>query len=842
MHNVSRLIEKFKPKSYDLKIDIERVERKFSGTVTINGEIREGADFVSLHSKDLNIQSVMIDEMPSDFSFGDDDALNISYAGLEPGWHTVTINFSGTITDAMHGMYPCYFEHDGVKKELIATQFESHHAREVFPCVDEPEAKAIFDVVLMSESEVTVLGNMPIKSQTITNNKLITTFETTPIMSSYLLAWVIGELYCKTATTKGGVVVNVWATPAQPACSLDFPLDIAVRSIDFYDEYFGVPYPLAKSDHVALPDFAAGAMENWGLITYREVALLADPASTSIAGQRYIATVIAHELSHQWFGNLVTMKWWNDLWLNESFATLIEYVAIDNLQPDWNVWLDFASFETVISMKRDSLDGVQPVQVDVHHPDEIGTIFDGAIVYAKGAHLMQMLHNYIGEKAFRAGLKDYFTSHAYGNTEANDLWQALEHASGKDVAAFMTTWISKPGFPVLSVERHNDILKLRQDKLQSTSCIKSDDLWPIPLNDNCPETFQIMTERDLEIDCDRNKLVRFNIGGKGHYVTRYDQETLEKFINQIKRDELLPLDRLQIINDNVIMASVGAISNADLVTLVNAYCDEKSESVWNLISMTIGELKKFIGNDEVAKSKLKSLIINLTANEYERLGWDKLPNESAEDTKLRSIIIGLLLYAEKEEIITKALNTYETQTLEAIDPELRDLIITAVVRHHGDRQTIESLVEAYKQTVSNDLKQDLTGGLTSVKSKENVAYILHMLTDTDVIRPQDTFRWVAYMLRNKYARTATWQWMRDNWHWINKTFGGDKSYSDFPRFAGDTLATREHLNEYITFFEPLKSDPSLTRTIDIAIKQITDRVNLIERDGPEVRAALVNLD
>ncbi|MFC2606344.1 MAG: M1 family metallopeptidase, partial [Candidatus Nanosynbacter sp.] len=319
MKTVPRLLDTFIPHHYTLTLDLTHAEEKvFSGTVIISGESTN--ELISLHTKDLTIHSALIDDQPAEFSHDEFDELRLSRPDLSSGQRTVRVEFSGTITDAMHGLYPCYFTHNGVKKQLLATQFESHHAREVFPCVDEPAAKATYDVTLVTAPELTVLGNMPVAKSSKDDGVLTTTFATTPRMSSYLLAFVVGELHKKTARTKSGVEVNVWATPAQSEETLDFALDIATRSIDFYDEYFGVPYPLPKSDHVALPDFSSGAMENWGLITYRESCLLADPKLTPESSKRFIATVISHELSHQWFGNLVTMQWWNYLWLNESFA------------------------------------------------------------------------------------------------------------------------------------------------------------------------------------------------------------------------------------------------------------------------------------------------------------------------------------------------------------------------------------------------------------------------------------------------------------------------------------------------------------------------------------------
>ncbi|HEU5122274.1 MAG TPA: M1 family metallopeptidase, partial [Candidatus Saccharimonadales bacterium] len=461
MQNVARLINYFVPDNYNLSLQLDRPNRRFNGVVAIHGTSAPDTNKLMLHAKDLIIESVVFDGKMAEFEL-DGDELTISHPDIHQGKHIVTVSFNGIITDAMHGLYPCYFEHNGEKKELLATQFESHHAREVFPCIDEPEAKATFDVTLATEPGIVVLGNMPAKQQKLEEDHLVTSFQTTPRMSTYLLAWVTGELHRKTATTESGVEVNVWATPAQHPDSLTFALEHAVRTIQFFNDYFGTPYPLPKSDHVALPDFTSGAMENWGLITYREVALLADPQTTGISTKQYVALVVAHELSHQWFGNLVTMKWWNNLWLNESFATLMEYIAVDALHPEWNMWLEFSTMESILALRRDSIDGVQSVQVDVHHPDEIGTLFDGAIVYAKGARLLRMLQHYIGHKDFQAGLKAYFASFAYQNTEGSDLWNTLAAASGKNIADFMNAWISQPGYPVVEVEAHANEVTLSQ--------------------------------------------------------------------------------------------------------------------------------------------------------------------------------------------------------------------------------------------------------------------------------------------------------------------------------------------------------------------------------------------
>ena len=840
MHTVSRLIDHFQPNHYTLSLNLQRVDRKFSGIVTIEGLALEGAQFVSLHAKDLSIDSITLDGKATTWNVGDNDEIHIARPSTDETTHTVVVSFNGTITDAMHGLYPCYYEHQGIKKELLATQFESHHAREVFPCIDEPEAKATFDVTLTTEQDITVLGNMPIRYQTTENGLLVTSFDTTPRMSTYLLAWVTGELHSKTARTKDGVEVNIWATPAQPAESLDFALDIAVRSIEFYNDYFGVAYPLPKSDHVALPDFSSGAMENWGLVTYREVALLADPKKSSISSKHYIATVIAHELAHQWFGNLVTMRWWNNLWLNESFATLMEYIAIDALQPDWNIWLDFSTYESIIALKRDAIDGVQAVQVDVNHPDEISTLFDGAIVYAKGARLLRMLQHYIGHEAFQAGLRDYFTQHAYKNTEADDLWSALGNASGKDITSFMNTWISTSGYPVVSVEQQGETVTLSQQQFFVGPHQPSNKVWPIPLGSTCSEMPSVLESQTLTVQRRHTTPLRFNAEDAGHFITNYSPELLERLVSEIRSGSLDTVSRLQLLNEQTLIARSESGDSSLLIPMLDAYKAETKESVWDVISLALGELKKFVEDTE-EEPLLKQLAKNLAKDMYDHLGWEAKEGEPEEDTKLRATIIGTMLYSEDAAVIEEAYTRFLNTKLTELNPELRSLIIGAAVRHHGNPDLVDSLLQEHKVSNSAELQLDIVSGLTSSKDPLVLTRLLDLIKDETVVRHQDVVRWYTGILRNRYGRELAWDWMRQNWSWIEETFKGDKSYDDYPRYTASGLMTRQHLDEYIDFFSGLKEIPALTRVINMGISELEGRVDLIERDSEKVRSALRRL-
>ena len=833
MTKVPRLLDTFTPNHYNLTLDLTHAEEKeFSGTVIISGD--STSESISLHSKGLTIQSAAIDDQPADISFGEFDELRLSQPNLENGNHTIRIDFSGTITDAMHGLYPCYFTHDGVKKQLFATQFESHHAREVFPCIDEPAAKAEYDLTLVTRTGITVLGNMPVKSEEENGDSLTTTFEKTPRMSSYLLAFVIGELHKKSARTKSGVEVNIWATPAQNENTLDFALDIATRSIDFYDEYFGVKYPLPKSDHVALPDFSSGAMENWGLITYRESCLLADPELTPESSRRFIATVIAHELSHQWFGNLVTMQWWNDLWLNESFANMMEYVAIDALQPNWHMWEDFATNEVTATLRRDSLDGVQSVQADVNHPDEISTLFDPAIVYAKGGRLLVMVRKLIGEEAFRAGLKSYFEKFAYKNTVGNDLWQELESASSQPIVNLMNAWISQPGIPVVSVSNSHDAAILSQERFFIGEHQPSDALWPIPLFANQPLDVKVLNQKETTISIE--KPLQLNCGLSAHFVTKDDESTREYLLKNIT--ELPTLDKICILQDATILARAGFENSASLLPLALSLKTETNEKVFGMAAGALTELRKFVDDNDAARDSLKRISGEFARATFEELGWDEKDGESDDDRERRTTALSLMMYSEDKEVLNEAKTRFDSNKLADLPTEIRALIISANVRHFETPEMIENLFATYKNTPSNDLQNDIAIGLTSTKNPETAEKILANIKDSNVIRPQDASRWFVYLIRTRENRQIAWNWLKENWAWVEDTFGEDKSYDDFIRYAATSLLTTDELNDFQQFFEPMENIPALTRTIKLGITEISARVELIERDKADVLSAL----
>lgn len=836
MTKITQLIDTFIPEHYALDLTLERLTRKFHGKVTIQGHHVNPDSPISLHSKKLVIKKALINSLPVDTKQEiNDELMLLPHSKLTEKDVEIVLEFEGTITDAQHGLYASYYEHDGEKKELLATQLEPHHAREIFPCVDEPAAKATFELTLTTENNVTVLGNMPIKTQqekTVADlGYLITSFETTPKMSTYLLAFVVGELHSVEAKSNNNIDVRVWSTLSQPKESLQYALETAVRTIDFFEDYFGYGYPLPKADHIALPDMgggAAAAMENWGLITYREDYLVCD-SSSGISVEQRIARVIIHETSHQWFGNLVTMKWWDDLWLNESFASLMEYIGLDALFPEWHYWEQFPLSETMPALRRDSNSGVQSIKTPVNHPDEIGTLFDGAIVYAKGATVLNMVRVYIGDEVFQHGLKRYFETHAYDNTVGNDLWNAL----GSTVASFITPWLEQSGYPVVSVKRDGASYHLSQSQFLVGNNVSSKKQWPIPLYATDSSVPSLLEQKSVTFD--NQQPLQFNKGGFGQYIVNYDTLSREYLLQKIQT--LNTIDRVRFLLETTLLMRTDYLATDTLINTLQAYEGEHSQPVWEIMSYAISDLKKFVEHDKLAEAGLKKLVKTLSAEQYKQLGWVEKDSESSGARKLRADIIGLSLYSESEDAISHALSLYDAHNddIVQINGELRGLVLVAAVRHHKDqRKVIDALLKIHDTTTNSELQEDIITGLSGTNNPKVIAELLEIMKDASRVRPQNAVHWYIYCLRNKHGKSLAWQWIQDNWDWVKATYGSDKSYDIFPRVLGTILNTSQELEEYSQFFKQFENEPALARTISIAKGEIKARAEWIEQDKNDV--------
>jgi aminopeptidase N len=846
---VTRLYEQFQPEHYDLKLDVDRDAMTFSGTVTIRGKkVGRPSSRITLHQKELKItsakivkhdkkgdQEVKVSRINLQKSF-DEVRLHTSkeaYAGT----YTVTLEFSGKITGPMHGIYPCYFKHDGIDKKLIATQFESHHAREAFPCIDEPEAKATFDLTLVTPSNETALSNTPIKSEKTKDGKQITSFETSPKMSTYLLAFVFGEMHGVTGKTKDGTLVRSWATVAQPTSHLTYANDEAIKILEFFVDYFQTPFPLPKLDQVALPDFESLAMENWGLITYREVGLLADPKNRSISGEQLITLVIAHEISHQWFGNLVTMNWWDDLWLNESFASIMENIAPDRLHPDWEQWEDFATGRVLSCSHRDIYKDVQSVSVVVKHPDEISTLFDPAIVYAKGARLINMLHDYVGEDTFRDGLKQYFEKHAYANTERTDLWKSLAQSSKKGIEHLMTPWIEQSGTPLVRVMRVGNNLELSQQRFLLDGEDKST-LWPIPLLANVPLEPEIFEGRTLSIPYDGKEMPIFNIHGNGHFIVSYDDKSVQKQLRQHVIDRSVDaINRINLLNDMLLLSRAGEYDLTDMLELIRQSGEEPRDAVWSMFGRIVAQSQLLTDGDEAIEKQLRLYRQILAKHWYEKLGWTDEPEDDPNTKHLRSTALSLSVAGENKDALDTALKMYASAgSVEKLPAEQRALITGVAVRF-GKPAYIDQLMKEYASSPNPDVQESIAVALCSTRDPAVAKRLIGWGMDKGgVIRQQDIAHWFAYLMRNYRTRELAWQWLTSSWGDLHTLFGGGKHMEYFIWYSSGPLSTPAWQKKFTEFFEPKLSEPASKRNIQIALGEIAARVAWRQREEPQLRA------
>jgi len=842
MQAVKHFIETFVPEHYDLFLDLNRADKSFSGKVTITGEAKTSK--ISLHQKDLTVEAVEVAGQARPFTLDkDNEALYIELEAAGPV--LVTITYTGQITDNMTGIYPSYYTVDGVKKEIISTQFESHFAREAFPSVDEPEAKATFDLALkfdQAEGEL-ALSNMP--EIDVENRKAtgVWKFETTPRMSSYLLAFAAGDMQGITAKTKNGTLVGVYATKAHPESNLEFALDIAVRCIEFYEEYYGVKYPIPQSLHVALPDFSAGAMENWGLVTYREIYLLVDENSTALSRQT-VALVVAHELAHQWFGNLVTMKWWDDLWLNESFANMMEYVSVDAIEPSWKIFEDFQTSGVPYALKRDATDGVQSVHVEVKHPDEINTLFDGAIVYAKGSRLMHMLRRWLGDDAFRKGLGAYFEKHQYGNTIGRDLWDDLSQASGRDVAAFMDAWLEQPGYPVVTAKVENDSLILTQKQFFIGEHEDRGRLWPVPLNSNWQGLPDTLTTERLEIPnyaalaAQNDGALRLNTENTAHYITDYQGELLDALLNNLS--SLDNISKLQIVQERRLLAESGKISYADLLPVISKLANETSYMVVSAVSQVLEGLNRFVDEGSQTEEDYKALLKVLSQSNFDRLGFEKQAGESDEDEMVRQLIVGNMIKADDETAKAQASQIFDKyrDNLEKLPAAIRLQVLVNQIKHHESKELTKLYLDLYVASNDGSFKNALSTALSYTKNKETLDELLATWKDKFTVKPQDLSAWYARFLSRDFTQEAVWTWARENWDWIKAALGGDMSFDSFVISPAVVFKTEKRLAEYKDFFEPQLDDMAISRNISMGIKEIAARVELVSREKEAVEKAI----
>ncbi|EKK20168.1 Lysyl aminopeptidase [Fructilactobacillus florum 8D] len=840
MAKIERFYNLFQPEHYNVYLDINRQTKIIHGQTTITGQATQTQ--IAVNQKGLAVSEVLADGVAVPFEIDDEaEALRITLP-VAPATVTLQVTYQTKLTDSLMGIYPSYYKVDGQSKQIVGTQFETTFARQAFPGIDEPEAKATFRLAIKFDEQPgeTILANMPEDYEA----DGIHYFQPTVKMSTYLVAFAFGELQSKLTTTASGVQVGVFATKAHEAKELDFALDLAKRSIEFYEDFYHTPYPLPNSWQLALPDFSAGAMENWGLVTYREAYLLIDPENTSFDVKRLVATVITHELAHQWFGDLVTMKWWDDLWLNESFANMMEYVAVDALEPTWKIWELFQVSDVPAALERDATDGVQPVHVEVRNPAEIDALFDPAIVYAKGARMLVMVRALLGDDALRAGLKQYFADHQYGNAQGSDLWQALEDASGLKIGEIMHSWLEQPGYPMVHAQVNAEgQLVLTQQQFLIGAGQDQGRQWEIPLNGNYGTT-KIMQERTLTVG-DYQQLrqqagepFRLNVGNNSHYIVKYDQTLLADILQHAK--SLSAIDQRQILQDLRLLAEAQQVSYADLVPLLQKFVTSPASIVNAEIYQIAQQLRIFVEPGSLAARQLRMLFAALSQATVARLGFVPKADESNDDQLVRPLALSAALYGKNEQVISEAHQLFGQyqENLVALNADVREQVLQSEVEHFANRELVTSLLQLYQQTSNASFKEDLRQALPHVQDPALLQQLVTEFKHADVIKPQDLRAWYRGVLQNPAGEQLAWDWLRENWDWLEATVGGDMEFSTYITVTAQIFHTPVRLAEFKDFFLPKIDVPGLGREIKLDTKLIAGKVSLVENEQKAVKLAI----
>ncbi len=760
-----RLPRSVEPVTYRLEVapDLERAT--FRGSVDIDVKVLEQVDEIVLNAAELDITSALVRPPagdPVEATVVLDPAAERARlslpAPLATGDATVSLSFSGTVNDQLRGFYRSTFtDAEGRTRTIATTQMEATDARRAFPCWDEPDRKATFEITLVVDDDLLCVSNAPAVEETSCtgedgNLKRRVRFAPTMKMSTYLVAYVVGPLEATEPVDVGGTPVRVVHAPGQAHLTA-FALDVAAHALAFFTDYFGIPYPGQKLDLVAIPDFAHGAMENLGCVTFRETALLADPAAASRVELERIADVVHHEIAHMWFGDLVTMEWWEGIWLNEAFATFMQLRCTNAFRPAWRIWADQIVMRD-LALHIDGLASTRPIEYPVLSPNDTQGMFD-SLTYEKGGSVLRMAEQYLGETVFRDGIRRYLLDHRYANTVTTDLWDALESVSGQPVRDMMNTWILQGGHPLVT---------LADGELRQQPFVFGDpahkgaigDRWLVPvmtrsLEGGAPSRHLL---GDEPVRVDDHPPVVVNAGGSGVFRSRYDAAALAALAPRV--GELDELERATLLADAWAALFARQLTWAEFYTTASGLGEQDEPTPWHFVATALDMVRRAL--DEPARTTLAHQVTALAAPHLARLGWDRQPDEDVLRAQTRALIIGLLGIAGGDESVrAEARRRFTTGEMDG-DLAATILRIVADQNHPGDYETF---LERYRHapTPQEEMRYlTALGGFSDERLALDAAErCFHEF------RPQDAPIVLMALTRNEQTGPAVWRYLTSRW-------------------------------------------------------------------------------
>ncbi|MCY4490368.1 MAG: M1 family metallopeptidase [Thaumarchaeota archaeon] len=784
------------PKNYKLVFEPDLEKFTFDGTAKITIECKKATDTIIVNSAELDIKSCLVyakKDIPCTITLHErKEILQIKLDEKIKGIAHIDIKFQGILNDKLLGFYRSKYTQGSKTKYLATTQFEAADARRAFPCWDEPKAKATFDITIIAQNKYDTISNMPVKSKKRMGNKTAHTFAKTPVMSTYLVYLGVGEFEYLRGKA-GKTTIRIVTTKGNKS-KAKFSLDMGKKLLVAYEKYFGIRYPLPKLDLIAVPDFAAGAMENWGAITFRETILLYDPRTSSTRTRQFIAEVISHEIAHQWFGNLVTMEWWNDLWLNESFATFMATKFVDKFYPEWDMWSQFIESDMNAAMKLDSLKSTHPIDVKVNAPAEIREIFD-AISYDKGGCILRMLEHYVGEPSFRKGLRQYLKDFKYGNATGQDLWKAIGKAARMPVKQMVNLWLTQPGFPLVDITRKGSKLYIKQQRyLQNPDSKPSNTTWHIPLTIGESKTIakKMITHKSATIHIP-SKTVGFvaNYGRYGFYRVRYDASAILDLKMLVDQKKIPAIDRWAVQNDLYSLCISGHENVRNYLDFSDAYYNDENYLVSVNVASNLAGLYFRTFYEEIAEIQAHSL--NYFRHLLSRLGMMPKKTDSHTDALLRPFVLSVLGRMNDEQITESVAGMYEKfrKLPKSLPADLVEPVCS--ITSWGDSPKVYSQLKSmYENAKTTEEKLRYLGAMCGFKNskllKKTLDYSL-----TPSVRSQNIQLPIMKVAANPYGRKVLWPWLVKHWDMLGSKVGHGNPL--FNRIVGSISQVADHTME-----------------------------------------------
>jgi len=835
------------PTRYDLRLEPDLNQAVFYGQETVTVTVTQRTTTILMNAADLEVTQAYLENAHAqrfDASIDVDTTLErcrLTFPQtIMPGEWRLFIMFHGVLNDKLRGFYrSTYKDADGTTQTMAATQFEATDARRAFPCWDEPDFKAVFATTLVIDPRLTAVSNTTVVSESLESGKKMLRFADSIKMSTYLVAFIVGQLEPTKPQFVGKTPLRLWTVPGKHSLT-PFGQDIAAASLAFFEDYYAIPYPGDKLDLLAIPDFASGAMENLGAITFRETALLVDQRTGTHSELERVADVVAHENAHMWFGDLVTMSWWNGLWLNEAFATFMEMLAVDAWRPEWKRW-DTFGVSRAAAFSVDGLQSTRPIEYPVQAPKDADAMFD-VLTYEKGASVLRMLEQHLGPSVFRDGVRHYLRTHAYGNADTKDLWVSLGKAAQQPVPELMDGWIFQPGYPLVRASMAGDSeLVLTQQRFTYLPHHESEDqVWQIPIQirietrDSVDHRRVILTGKETRMSLPSPiRQLLLNEGGHGFYRVQYDAPLLKHLLDA-GLDHLKPTERFNLISDAWATTVSGLMPLSDYLALTRNFAQERDKNVWAVLIDSFTFLHRIIATED--RSALEAFIRTLVAPAVHELGWTPRPDDNDLVRQLRGELLGALgKQGNDQSIQEEALAQYTQYTQDPItvDPNIMPALVT-ILAHIGDETRYEEFSERSKKAATPQEERRYLFSLAAFQSPALLARTLARAIDGG-IRTQDAPFVVSACLGNVYGRESAWEFVKQNWEQMDRLF----PKQGLRRMCGGiaNLATPKLERDVRDFFTSRQNDLG-GKTLGQYLEQLHIAVAFQEREGPQLKDSL----